>query len=109
MRIFTKATLRAFWEAHADAKSALQTWHRKAEHADWSAPVEVRGSFRHADTIGEFIVFDLCDGAYRLVVRADCAGRNLFIWDIYTHRDYDRIDFKAIDAAIRDGTYTVGS
>ena len=34
MRIFTKRTLREFWQSHTDAERSLTRWHHEAEQAD---------------------------------------------------------------------------
>lgn len=105
MRVITKATLQDFWTEHQDAKAGLEGWCDLVKHAEWSQPIEVRQTVASADTIGDFVVFNICKNAYRLVVRADYRHGNLFVWGVYTHAAYDRIDLRAIDLAIRQGTY----
>ena len=54
------------------------------------------------DPVGdEFVVFDICNNDYRLVVRVDYGRSIVYIWGVYTHTDYDRLDLKAIDEKIR--------
>jgi mRNA interferase HigB len=97
MRIISKAKRRAFWAKHPKAEEPLNAWHRAVEHADWSGPNDVRNTYRTADPIGaEFIVFDIGNNDYRLVVCPDYKRSTVYIWDVYTHPEYDRIDFRAL-------------
>ena len=43
-----------------------------------------------------FILFDICNNDYRLVVKIDYGHRCVYVWDVLTHRAYDEIDFKEI-------------
>lgn len=104
MRIISQTKLKAFWQTHPDSRVALLVWYRATELVFWASPVEVANRSRNADTGGEFISFNICRNDYRLVVRADYQRGILYVWDVYTHREYDRLDFKAIDEAIRNGT-----
>ncbi len=97
MRIISKVKLRAFWADHPDAKEPLNAWYRAVEHSDWSGPNDVRNTYRTADPIGsEFIIFNICHNDYRLVVCPDYERSILYIYGVYTHSDYDRLDFRAL-------------
>jgi mRNA interferase HigB len=103
MRIISLRKLREFWSRHADAESALRSWYAIAEGADWGNPNEVRNTLRSADPVGdEFVVFDICRNDYRLVVRVDYRRSIVYIWDVLTHREYDRLDLGEIEKRIRD-------
>jgi len=100
--VISKAKLREFWRKHPKTKAPLNAWHRVVEQADWSSPSDVRNTYRSADPVGdEFVVFDICNNDHRLVVRVDYDRSIVYIWDVYTHSEYDRIDLKAIDEKIR--------
>lgn len=100
MRVIKKPTLRTYWTKHPDAKGALEGWLTIALRQDWASAVEVRESFRNADVVGEFIVFNICKNAYRLVVRADYGRGILYVYGFYNHAEYDRLDLRAIDAEL---------
>lgn len=104
MRVISHTKLKKFWQRHPDSEPALSAWYKATEHTEWDSPVSL-SNVLNADTIGEFIVFDICKNDYRLVVRADYVRGILYVWDAYTHSEYDRFDFKAIDKAILNGTY----
>lgn len=55
MRIIKVTTIRGYGERHPDARAGLESWLTIAHRDAWAGPVEVRESFRTADTVGEFI------------------------------------------------------
>jgi mRNA interferase HigB len=102
VRIIAKSRLRQFWAKYPNAESPLNTWHKVVEHAHWSKPGDIRDTYRTADTIGdEFAVFDVCHNEYRLVVRVDYQRSIVYIYEVCTHAEYDRLDLKSIDEQIR--------
>lgn len=97
MQVISIQKLREFWEKHPDAKQPLSHWYKAAENADWARPHDVRQTYKRADPIGgEFVVFDICNNDYRLVVKVDYKHRCVYVWDVLTHAAYDEIDFKQI-------------
>jgi mRNA interferase HigB len=102
VRIISKRKLREFWSVHDRTKEPLSAWHRLVEQVTWSGPADVRNTYRSADPVGdEFVVFDICN--YRLIVRVDYTRSIVYIWDILTHVEYDRLDLKKIDEQIHRG------
>jgi mRNA interferase HigB len=97
MRVIAKPALREFWEVHADAEGALSAWWSIATKADWQEPADILQDFPSADTIGgELIVFDIRRNEYRLIVTVDFPHGIVFIYGVYAHADYDRLDLPAI-------------
>ena len=93
MRIFTKRTLREFWQRHTDAERSLTRWHHEVEQADWSTPYQVKERFPSASIIaGNRVVFNINGNAYRLVAEIDYAHRRVYIRFVGAHAEYDRID-----------------
>ncbi len=102
MHIISKPKLRAFWTKHADAKDPLSEWYWVVERVEWSGPNEVRNTYRTADTIGdEFVVFNICNNKYRLVVRVHWESSTVYVWDVYTHSEYNQLDLKQKDKEIQ--------
>ena len=102
VRIISKAKLREFWKRHPETNGPLASWHQVVEHAEWSRPSDVRNTYRSADPVGdEFVVFDICNNAHRLVVRVDYGRSIVYVRGVYTHREYDRLDLQAEDERIQ--------
>lgn len=100
MRVISKQTLRHFWEAspgRADARRALEAWHREARRAAWSTPQDVKRLYRSASVLkGGRIVFNICGNRYRLVVRINYPQQIVFVRFVGTHEAYDAIDAEVI-------------
>ena len=92
MRIIKRATLRDFWEIHADAEQPLKSWFREAKEADWKSPHEVKAVFAAASVIGDNrIVFNIAGNKYRLIVKFNYPYRIGYVRFIGTHAEYNEI------------------
>ena len=97
MRIYSKRTLREFWERHPDAERALDEWYRRARREDWASPTSVTALWSRASIVGrDRVVFRIKGNDYRLVVRVFYPGRQVFIRFIGTHAEYDRINAEEV-------------
>lgn len=100
MRIIALSTLKAFWEKNPeyhDAKEPTLAWHRRALHADWSSPAEVKQDFRNASILKDGrVVFNIAGNKYRLVVWINYAYRVIYVRFLGTHVQYDKIDVQTI-------------
>lgn len=47
-RIFSKSTLREYWEEHSDCEQHLKTWYDTAKNADWKTPNDVKKTYVNA-------------------------------------------------------------
>jgi len=92
MRIIAKRTLVEFYNAHNDAKTALEEWHKKTRNAKWSCFADVKKTFRSADSVGNGrFVFNIKGNDYRLVVLILFSTGMVYVRFIGTHAEYDRI------------------
>ena len=98
MRIFTKGTLRDFWEEYPDSMASLQTWYEVNEEIDFISPNEVIALFKDSDIVGNGrIVFNICKNKYRLIAKYEYTKGFVFVRFIGTHKEYDKIkDIKDI-------------
>lgn len=92
-RIFSKRTLREFWEKHADSEQYLKTWYDTAMSADWKNPNDVKNTYVKASVLKDSrIVFNIKGNSYRLVVKFNFEKQWVFIRFIGTHAAYNTID-----------------
>jgi len=100
VRVISKQTLRHFWEGapgRADARRALEAWHREARRARWSSPQEIKRLYASASILkGGRVVFNICGNRYRLVVRINYAHQVVFVRFVGTHAEYDAIDAEKV-------------
>jgi mRNA interferase HigB len=96
-RIFSKSTLRAFWEKHADAEQYLKTWYDTAMNTEWKSPSDIKQMYANASILKDSrIVFNIKGNSYRLVAKINYEKQWIFIRFIETHIDYDKIDANTI-------------
>jgi mRNA interferase HigB len=92
MRIFSKGTLRKFWEEYPDARPSLEFWYDTVENAAFQSPNEVISHFKTADTVGNGrIVFNIAGNKYRLIAKFQYESQFVFVRFIGTHKEYDKI------------------
>jgi len=93
MRIVARNTLRVFYAAHADAKSALEAWFHETVAAKWARPQDIKRRYPSADVLpGNRIVFNMKGNTYRLTVKIHYNTGIVFIRFVGTHAEYDKID-----------------
>lgn len=97
MRIIARKCLNDFSAEHPDAKEALASWWYLTKGADWATPQAIKNSLPKASIIaGNRVVFNICGGKYRLVVKFNYPYRIGYIRFIGTHAEYNNIDSEKI-------------
>ena len=94
MHVISRKMLEQFWEEHADARDALIAWYDVAKRTSWSNLAEVRQSFRSADVVGRWTIFNIRGNHYRLITVIHYNRQKIFIRNVLTHSEYDRGDWK---------------
>lgn len=93
MRIFSRGTLRVFWETYPDARPSLEFWYDTVENMDFDTPNDVLNHFKNADTVGNGrIVFNIARNKYRLVAKFQYEKQFVFVRFIGSHKEYDKIE-----------------
>lgn len=93
MRIFTKGTLRDFWEEFPDSEKPLKTWYEVIEEREFLTPNEVITLFKSADIVKNGrIVFNICRNKYRLIAKFEYEKQFVFVRFIGTHKEYDDVE-----------------
>ena len=96
-RIFSKGTLKDYWELHADCEQHLKTWYDTAMNADWKCPGNVKRTYSSASILkGGRMVFNIKGNTYRLIAKINFEKQWVFIRFIGTHAEYDKIDAETI-------------
>jgi mRNA interferase HigB len=90
MHVISQKRLRVFWKAYPEAESALRSWYRVVRTARWARFVDVRKTYRHADLVGKFIVYNVGGNNYRLVTEINFRTHTVFVRHVLTHAEYDR-------------------
>lgn len=93
MHVISRKRLVEFGADHLDSITPLDRWYRIAKKASWSSFAELRADFPSADQVGHSTIFDIGGNKFRLVADIDFDDQVLLIRGIYTHRDYDKLEF----------------
>jgi mRNA interferase HigB len=96
-RIFSKGTLREYWEKHPETEQYLKTWYDTAMNAEWKSPNEVKNTYANASILkNQRVVFNIKGNSYRLIVKFNFKKQWCFIRFIGTHSEYDKINAETI-------------
>ena len=96
-RIFSKSTIREFWEKNPESEQYLKTWYDTAMGADWKSPNDVKQTYANASILKDGrIVFNIKGNSFRLVAKFNFEKQWIFIRFIGTHSEYDKIDANLI-------------
>lgn len=96
-RIFSKSTLKEYWEKHVDSEQYLKTWFDTVMNADWRSPNHVKQTYANASILKDSrIVFNIKGNSYRLVAKFNFEKQWVFIRFIGTHDEYNKIDANTI-------------
>jgi mRNA interferase HigB len=100
VRIIAKKAISLFGEKHFDALSPLLRWYSIVEDGEWRNYSELRTAFPSADQVrvasGRIAtVFNIAGNKYRLISAIHYNRQTVFIMRIFSHQDYDNIDWKS--------------
>jgi mRNA interferase HigB len=94
MHVISRKKLVAFWKKHADAELALAAWFKAAEKARWKKWANVQRAYPKASYYECCLIFNICGGSYRLIVRRSANWKTLFVVGVHTHAEYDQEEWK---------------
>jgi mRNA interferase HigB len=66
-RVIALKALKAFWDDHPDAETALRGWYKTVRKSAWVDFASVRETFGSADLAGKCVVFNIGGNKYRLI------------------------------------------
>jgi mRNA interferase HigB len=74
---------------HPATRPGLNHWLSVIEEAQWRNFSELKGTFRSADYVDPFVVFNASGGKCRIVASIDFEDQLVQIDEVMTHREYD--------------------
>ncbi len=89
MRVISRKALRRFWSVHPDAERSLRRWFRTVTQAEWRSFAELRATYRPADQVDRFTVFNFGGNKYGLIAVIHYNRGKVFVRHVLTHREYD--------------------
>ena len=111
MRVISRKILRDYCQSHTDACDALYDWYRVASKAQWKNLTEVQATYKSAEAVSNFTVFNIKGNRYRSIGSANptslCDGEStkliadiiyehqrIYIKYVLTHAEYDKDKWK---------------
>ncbi len=95
MRIIAESTLEKAIDRYQSRgiESHLRSWISYMRRSDYQSPNEIKNHYRNASIISDKrVVFNIKGNNFRLIVDIEYRLSIVFIIDILTHSEYDRIN-----------------
>lgn len=97
MKVITRGHLEEAGKQYPDAAKEIEAWFKIVKQAKWRNFVDVRQTFKDADNVGKYVVFNIRHNRYRLnTITHYCwetEGRvsegHVYIKSFLTHKEYD--------------------
>jgi mRNA interferase HigB len=101
VRVISRKRLREFWMNYPDARTPLDSWHRRAEKADWKKFADLKADYATADLVGQYVVINIGGNKYRLILEIFFESGVILIRHVLTHEEYD-LDTWKVKSPSRD-------
>jgi mRNA interferase HigB len=97
VHIVTRRHLSEAMRRYPDAGDEIKTWVGTVEAVRWHNFAEVRNMFKDADTVDDYVIFDIRRNRYRLITVIHYAKTkqgirtqgHVYIRSFLTHREYN--------------------
>jgi mRNA interferase HigB len=84
-------------EDYPDAANEIKAWISIVEKVRWHNPVEVRSTFKDADAVDDYVIFNFRNNRYRLItvihyaktIKERRTEGHVYIRSFLTHKEYD--------------------
>ena len=96
MRVLGREKILTFIKKHPDAASSLRAWIQNMECNHFKHIHELKHTFRSADSVRPYTVFNISGNKYRLIVSINYDSKTVFVRFVGTHQEYDKIDAEVI-------------
>ncbi len=94
MQLLGKNQLVAFYQAHTEARSAIEAWVAEVEKSSWRTPKDVKDRYPKASIIkGNQIVFDIKGNKFRIDTGIAFNLGQIIVKRIGTHAEYSKWTF----------------
>ncbi len=94
MHLMSIRQLRDDATRYPDAQQPIEDWYNIVRRTDWANLEEVKGTYRDAEAVGNFTVFNIKGNKYRLIVDIDYESSTIYYKYFLTHADYDKDRWK---------------
>jgi mRNA interferase HigB len=94
MHLMSIRNLRRDVARYPDAQHPIEDWYNIVRRTDWANLEVVRETYRDAEAVGNFTVFNIKGNKYRLIVDIDYESGTVYYKCFLTHAEYDKDRWK---------------
>jgi mRNA interferase HigB len=94
MRLIAISRLRQAASQYPDVTEQIEDWYQVVKASLWENLSDVRQTYRSADLVGNFTVFNIKGNHYRLIVSINYPKQTVFFKYFLTHAEYDKDNWK---------------
>jgi mRNA interferase HigB len=94
MHLMSIRNLRRDAARYPDAQQPIEDWYNIVRKTDWTNLEIVRETYREAEAVGNFTVFNIKGNKYRLIVDIDYESGTVYYKCFLTHAEYDKDRWK---------------
>jgi mRNA interferase HigB len=94
MHLISISKLREDAAQYPNIEKRIQKWYKVTQQAVWQSLEDVRQSFKDAEAVGNFTVFNIKGNDYRLIAGIDYERQLIYYKYFLTHAEYDKDRWK---------------
>ena len=94
MHIIKISQLRKDTEVYSDVKKQVESWYAVVRKANWENLEQLKLTYKDAEAVGNFTVFNIKGNRYRLIVGIDYQSQTMYYKYFLTHAEYDKNKWK---------------
>jgi mRNA interferase HigB len=94
MHFISKRNLSEEAEKYPDIKKQIKDLHKIVKKAEWQSLNDVQKTYRDAEAVGNFTVFNIKGNDYRLIVGINYETKKVHYKYLLTHAEYNKDKWK---------------
>ncbi len=94
MNLISLSNLKKDTARYPDVKAQVESWFATVKKAQWQNLEEVKKTYRDAEAVGNFTVFNIKGNNYRLIVGINYQTQTIYYKYFLTHSEYDKNKWK---------------
>ena len=79
---------------HSEWKASLEIWLKVTEGADWTSFPDVRRTWKSADYVKPYVVFNVAQNRARLIATIVYVASMVQVHEVLDHKMYDRRELR---------------
>jgi mRNA interferase HigB len=86
--------LRSDAAKYPDTQTVIDEWYKIVKSLSWQNLEETKQTYRDAESVGNFTVFNIKGNKYRLIVDINYVNQTIYYKYFLTHSEYDKESWK---------------